>query len=146
MAKSKLISINPINGKRHQIPTGSDKKSIEKFVSQNKGKEIVVVQGLGFVGAVMSLICANALTKEYAVIGVDVLNEKNYWKIASINEGVFPIIASDPKIIEFFERAKSKNNFYATFDSYAYSVADIIIIDINIFSFSCNKIYSWFIF
>lgn len=39
---------------------------------------MVVVQGLGFVGAVMSLVCANALTDEYAVIGVDLANENTY--------------------------------------------------------------------
>ena len=36
---------------------------------------MIVVQGLGFVGAVMSLVCANAVTEEYAVIGVDLANE-----------------------------------------------------------------------
>ena len=132
MAISNSISINPINKKKYPIPSGNDRKSIDQFLVRNKGKEIVVVQGLGFVGAVMSLICANALTKEYAVIGVDLLNETNYWKIASINEGVFPIIASDPKIEEYFEITKSKNNLYATYDSYAYAVADIIIVDINL--------------
>jgi nucleotide sugar dehydrogenase len=127
-----MISINPVNGKQYQIPTGNDQKAIDQFLAQNKNKAIVVVQGLGFVGAVMSLICANALTKEYAVIGVDILDEKNYWKIASINEGVFPIVASDPKIDDYFEKSKSKNNFYATYDSYAYSVADVIVVDINL--------------
>jgi hypothetical protein len=29
------------------------------------------------VGAVMALVCANALTEEYAVIGVDLANEEN---------------------------------------------------------------------
>ena len=132
MINSGNISINPINGKKYQLPIGSDQQAIDQFILRNKGKDIVVVQGLGFVGAVMSLICSNALTKEYAVIGVDILNEKNYWKIASINEGVFPILASDPKILEFFEKAKAKQNFIATYDSYAYSVADIIIVDINL--------------
>ena len=132
MTISNAISINPINGKKHHLPTDNDQKSIDDFLARNEGKEIVVVQGLGFVGAIMSLICSNALTKEYAVIGVDLLNENNYWKIASINEGVFPIIASDPKIDEYFEIAKSKKNLYATYDSYAYTVADIIIVDINL--------------
>ena len=44
----------------------------------------VCIQGLGFVGAVMSLVCANAITKEYAVIGVDLPNKDTYWKIKSI--------------------------------------------------------------
>ena len=71
-------------------------------------------QGLVFVGAVMSLVCANALTEEYAVIGVDLANENTYWKIKSINDGIFPLIADDPKIAEFFDSAKAKGNFLAT--------------------------------
>ena len=74
-------------------------------------KRVVVVQGLGFVGAVMSLVCANALEEDYAVIGVDLANEENYWKIKSINDGEFPLIADDPKIAEFFDSAKTKGNF-----------------------------------
>ena len=57
----------------------------------------MVVQGLGFVGAVMSLVCANALTEEYAVIGVDLANENTYWKIKSINDGIFPLLQMIPK-------------------------------------------------
>jgi hypothetical protein len=37
----------------------------------------------GFVGAVMSIVCANAITEEYAVIGVDLANENTFWKIKS---------------------------------------------------------------
>ena len=93
------LSINVITQEAYQIPDSlDDSKTIEDFLFRNKGKKVVVVQGLGFVGAVMSLVCANALTEEYAVIGVDLANENTYWKIKSINEGVFPLIADDPKI------------------------------------------------
>ena len=34
---------------------------IDKFINSNSGKKIVVVQGLGFVGAVMAIVCANVL-------------------------------------------------------------------------------------
>lgn len=125
-------SKSQLTDKLYPIPSGNDSVNIDKFLLQNRGKKVVVVQGLGFVGAVMSLICANALTEEYAVIGVDLANENTYWKIASINDEIFPIIASDPKITEFFEKIKLKGNFYATYDSYAYSIADIIIVDINL--------------
>ena len=126
-------SINPFSNKEIKIPsTLDDREFIDEFLIKNSGKKVVVVQGLGFVGAVMSLVCANALTAEYAVIGVDLANSDNYWKIKSINDGVFPIVASDPKIEEFFDISKKKKNFYATFDSYAYSKADIIIVDINL--------------
>ena len=62
-----------------------DKDKINSFLKNHVGKKVVVVQGLGFVGAVMSLVCANALNEEYAVIGIDLANETNYWKIKSIN-------------------------------------------------------------
>ncbi len=126
-------SESPITKVRYQIPEIlSDKETINHFVEKNANKKVVVVQGLGFVGAVMSIVVANALTEEYAVIGVDIPNENNYWKIQSINEGIFPVIASDPKINLFFENSRKKENFLATYDSYAYSKADVVIVDINL--------------
>ena len=50
-----------------------DKENIDNFLNKNKGKKVVVVQGLGFVGSVMSLVCANAsrraLSCHYARVG-----------------------------------------------------------------------------
>ena len=126
-------STNPLTQETYEIPEGfEDANNIENFLKRNTGKKVVVVQGLGFVGAVMSLVCANALTEEYAVIGVDLANEKTYWKIKSINDGVFPLIADDPKIPEFFNKSIDKGNFIATYDPVAYSYADVIIVDINL--------------
>lgn len=126
-------SLSLITGKKYIIPELlDDKKNINLFLEKNANKKVIVVQGLGFVGAVMSLVCANSEKEEYAVIGVDLANNDNYWKIKSINEGIFPINASDPKIEQFFLNSKKNNNFYATFDPYAYSIADYIIIDINL--------------
>ena len=110
----------------------NDSKNIDIFLAQHKKKKVIVVQGLGFVGAVMSLVCANALEKDYAVIGIDIPSEDSFWKIKSINDGVFPLVAEDPKIDEFFENSKKNKNFYATYDSYAYQFADIVIVDINL--------------
>lgn len=91
-----------------------------------------MVQGLGFVGSVMGLVVANALTEEYAVIGIDLPTPGSYWKIRSINEGVFPVVASDPKIELYYKNALQKQNYYASFDAYAYSKADVIVVDINL--------------
>ncbi len=133
MEKILEVSINPNNGKKYILPENrKDEKGIDSFLSQHLDKKVIVVQGLGFVGAVMSIVCANALTEEYAVIGVDLLREETYWKIKAINEGQFPIVASDPKIEIFFQNSVAKGNFYATFDSYAYSKADVVIVDINL--------------
>jgi len=127
------FSINPLTQVSYEIPKILDhSKDINDFLSAHKGKKVIVVQGLGFVGAVMSLVCANALTDEYAVIGVDIANENTYWKIKSINDGIFPLIADDPKIAEFFDNAKAKGNLLATYDPIAYQYADVIIVDINL--------------
>lgn len=127
------ISKSPVTGKEYDIPSAlDDKAGIDAFIALHPGKKVVVVQGLGFVGSVMGLVVANALTEEYAVIGIDLPTPGSYWKIRSINEGVFPVIASDPKIEQYYQNALKKRNYYATYDSYAYSKADVVVVDINL--------------
>lgn len=128
-----LYSVSSINQKEYLIPNDlDDSLAIEDFLSKNKDKKVIVVQGLGFVGAVMALVCANALTEEYAVIGIDLPNEGSFWKIKSINEGIFPVIADDPNIEIFFKKAIKKGNLFATYDSSAFKYADVVIVDINL--------------
>ena len=94
-------SINPLNGKSYLIPDFiDDTHEIDKFILSNN-KPVVAVQGLGFVGAVMSLVCANALDGDYAVIGVDLPRKDTLWKIKSINDGIFPLVTVDPTKAEF---------------------------------------------
>jgi len=122
-----------LTGKTYLVPENiDDSERINSFLNLNKGKKIIVVQGLGFVGAVMSIVCANALHEEYAVIGIDLPSPESYWKICSINEGIFPIISADNKVEEYFQNSIKKNNFYATFDTYAFTKADVVIVDINL--------------
>lgn len=126
-------SVSPLTGREYIIPShSSDKEEINEFIALHPGKKVVVVQGLGFVGSVMSLVVANALTEEYAVMGIDLPTPASWWKIQSINEGIFPVIADDPKIGQFYNKAREKKNLYATFDPYAYSKADVIVVDINL--------------
>ena len=127
------VSKSPVTGKEYEIPADKqDKAGIDAFIALHPGKKVVVVQGLGFVGSVMGLVVANALTEEYAVICIDLPTPGSYWKIRSINEGVFPVIASDPKIELYYQNALQKKNYYASFDAYAYSKADVIVVDINL--------------
>jgi UDP-N-acetyl-D-glucosamine dehydrogenase len=131
--ETKQQSISPLTGKQYAIPSQiDDKTGIDAFIAQHPGKKVVVVQGLGFVGAVMALVVSNALTEEYAVIGIDLPTPFSYWKIQSINEGAFPVVADDPKIELFYKKSREKKNLYATCDPYAYSKADTIIVDINL--------------
>ena len=127
-----MYSINPLTKMKYLIPSSNDRINIDKFLQKHLGKKVIVVQGLGFVGAVMSLVCANSNSEDYAVIGVDLANENNFWKIKSINNGVFPIVASDPKIEEYYQKSIKKGNFLATYDTSAFSHASVIIVDINL--------------
>tara|TARA_Y100000310_G_scaffold233617_1_gene236497 strand:+ start:30 stop:428 length:399 start_codon:yes stop_codon:yes gene_type:complete len=108
------------------------KSKLSEFITSHSENIVVVVQGLGFVGSVMSLVCANAIKGDYAVIGVDLPNEHGKKIINDLNNGIFPLIAEDPKIDEFFNNTFEKENFFATTETDAYKVADVIIVDINL--------------
>jgi nucleotide sugar dehydrogenase len=128
-----MISRNPVTGAEYEMPASSDDRAgIDAFLARHPGKPVVVVQGLGFVGAVMALVCANALSAEYAVIGVDLFSQDSWWRVQSLRDGVFPLTAADPKIPEFHGRAVAQGNFYATTDPYAYSRADVVVVDVNL--------------
>ena len=95
-------SISPA-GESFLLPSKSDYESelnrIEELVHQarNKKKEIVVVMGLGFVGAVMAAIVAD--TKDAKgknskfVIGCQRPSSRSLWKIPLINRGESPVKA-----------------------------------------------------
>jgi nucleotide sugar dehydrogenase len=106
--------------------------SLKDFIEAHLGVSIVLIQGLGFVGSVMSLVVANAINENYAVIGIEQDTEAGRKIADSLNNGIFPIKADDPKIAEYFDAARRRNNFYATVDVAAYAVADVIIVDINL--------------
>ena len=126
-----LFSKDLNNNEEIPIPKPLDDKSnIKSFLNKNKNKEVVVVQGLGFVGAVMSIVVSNSEKKNYAVIGVD--RKQNIDIIENINNGIFPIKSSDPKIEEYFQKSIEKENFFATYDTSSYSYASVIIVDINL--------------
>lgn len=125
-------SKSSLTGVEYKIPNETEDKFLNDFILKNKQKKFIAVQGLGFVGTAMSLVVANNDGADYAVIGVDQKTKNSYWKIAEINQGILPINSSDPLVGEYFENTKKNANFYATFDEKAYSVADVIIVDINL--------------
>ena len=127
-----IKSVSPITGKAYSMPIGSDTTGLSDFIKANQHKEIVAVQGLGFVGAAMSLVVANSDAAEYAVIGLDQKNSDSYWKIAEINLGHCPIISSDPLVLDLFKQSKNHKNFYATYDTDGFAFATVIIVDINL--------------
>jgi nucleotide sugar dehydrogenase len=106
--------------------------TLKRFFKTQHNVPIILVQGLGFVGSVMSLVVANAINGDYAVIGVDQDTEVGRKTVDSLNAGIFPITADDPKIGEYFENTRHRGNFYATVDISTYAVADVIIVDVNL--------------
>ncbi len=109
----------------------ADKKVVE-FATSHSQKPIVVVQGLGFVGAVMALVTATAPFEEYAVIGVDLPTEEGHRKVNALNNGKLPIESADPRVEELHEQVLSQGNFLATCSERAYDVADVVVIDVNL--------------
>ena len=79
--------------------TDEDKR-IESFVQAHR--KTVVVQGLGFVGTAMTAALVTAKDKKgdilYNVIGVELADEKNVWKIEKTNQGEPPVTSNDESI------------------------------------------------
>lgn len=111
-----------------------ENQKIDNFVSANKSRKTVVVQGVGFVGAAMLIALASAKDENdnllYNVIGLDL--KDNYEKIQSINDGNAPIITLDQRIADGYKNAKQNGNLFATYSEYAYQFADIVVVDINL--------------
>ena len=63
-------------------------------------------------------------------MGVDIPEMEE--RIKSLNQGIFPLVAEDPKIEIYFRNALLKGNFFATSNFKSFSYADIIIVDINL--------------
>ena len=135
-------SISP-DGEKFKLPGDADYKKeyarLKGLVDQQKkeGREIVVVMGLGFVGAVMAGVVADTVDKESGnptkfVIGMQRPSPRSYWKIPVINKGVSPIKAEDPEVAPMIERCvKEKKTMTASFTYDALSLADVLVVDVQ---------------
>ena len=95
----------------------------------------VIVQGLGFVGAVMSV--AVAIVKDskniplFSVIGLDQPTNSGKERIDKINLGIFPFKINDRKLDSCLEECVQSGNLVATDDKGSYGKADVVIVSIN---------------
>lgn len=102
-----------------------------------EGKEIVVVMGVGFVGAVMAAIVADTVDKATGrsnkfVIGCQRPSPRSYWKIPLLNRGEAPVKAEDPEVAPMIERCViQKKTLTATFNSDVLSLADCVVVDVQ---------------
>jgi nucleotide sugar dehydrogenase len=102
-----------------------------------KGREIVVVMGVGFVGAVMAGVIADAVDRKTGepgkfVIGMQRPSSRSYWKIPYLNRGVAPVEAEDPEVAPLIRRCVlEKKTLTATFTYDALKLADVVVVDVQ---------------
>ena len=135
-------SISPA-GEKFDIPEKD--KHAEEFervaslaeAARNEGKEIVVVMGVGFVGAVMAAIVADTVDKQSGlpgkfVIGCQRPSVRSYWKIPLLNQGVSPVKAEDPEVEPMIARCVlDKKTLIATYNSDCLKLADCVVVDVQ---------------
>jgi UDP-N-acetyl-D-glucosamine dehydrogenase len=137
-----LVSVCPA-GEVFPLPTEADYaeefSALQKVVQaqRKKGREVVVVMGLGFVGAVMAAVVADATDRDTGkptkfVIGMQRPSTRSFWKIRYINRGLPPVEAEDPQVSELIGRCvKEKHTLAATYTYDALSLADVVVVDVQ---------------
>ena len=135
-------SMNP-EGEKFQLPSQEDYakelKRVESLAeaARKEGKEIVVVMGVGFVGAVMAAIIADTVDKKTGksskfVIGCQRPSTRSYWKIPMLNEGRSPVKAEDPEVDPMIKRCVlEKKTLIATYNSDCLKLADCVVVDVQ---------------
>ena len=136
------LSISPA-GEGFALPAAADYAvefaRIQKLAdtARAEGKEIVVVMGVGFVGAVMAAIIADTVDKKSGksskmVIGCQRPSGRSYWKIPLLNRGISPVKAEDPEVDPMIERCVNrKKTLTATYNSDCLKLADCVVVDVQ---------------
>lgn len=136
------VSISP-DGEFFPLPTEKDHieefNRLKKIVKEQrlKGREIVVVMGVGFVGAVMAAVVADSVDKKTGkpnkfVIGMQRPSPRSFWKIPYLNRGEAPVKAEDPEVVPMVARCvKEKKTLMATYTYDILSLADVVVVDVQ---------------
>jgi len=135
-------SISP-DGEKFTLPQPADYAAeferLQRIVADQRkmGREIVVVVGVGFVGAVMAAVVADTVDKKTGkpskfVIGMQRPSPRSFWKIACLNRGVSPVKAEDPEVNVIIPRCvKEKGTLIATYTQDALKLADVVVVDVQ---------------
>jgi len=134
-------SVSPA-GEKFPIPRKEDYAAelarLKRQVSRarKEGKEIVVVMGVGFVGAVMAAIVADSEDNKGRpgkfVIGCQRPSARSYWKIPLLNRGQSPVKAEDPEVDRMIARCvQDKKTLIATYNSDCLKLADCVVVDVQ---------------
>jgi len=119
-------SVSPA-GEKFAIPQqdeyAGEFQRVESLVqaARDEGKEIVVVMGVGFVGAVMA-----------AIVGCQRPSVRSCWKIPLLNQGVSPVKAEDPEVEPMIARCvRDKKTLIGTYNSDCLKLADCVVVDVQ---------------
>ena len=138
---SSFFSVSP-EGEQFPLPAEEDYKAefqrLQTLAEAErlKGREIVVVLGMGFVGAVMAAVIAdstdeNGESKKF-VIGMQRPSTRSFWKIALLNRGLAPMKSEDPEVPEIINRCVvAKKTLTASFTYEALKLADVVVVDVQ---------------
>ena len=137
----KQYSISP-DGEKFQLPEPDDYtkeyRRLEHMAQEQRelGREIVVVMGVGFVGAVMAAVVADSEDENHNpikfVIGMQRPSTRSYWKIPLLNQGLPPVQAEDPEVAPMIHRCvNEKKTLTATFTYDALKFADVVVVDVQ---------------
>ena len=136
-----LVSVSP-DGESFPLPGEADyqleKERLTKLVAEQRalGRQIVVVMGIGFVGAVMAAVVADSVDEKdnsaKFVIGMQRPSSRSFWKIHYLNRGQAPVSAEDPEVELCIARCvQEKKNLVASFSYEALSLADVVVVDVQ---------------
>jgi UDP-N-acetyl-D-glucosamine dehydrogenase len=150
-------SVSP-DGQNFPLPTEEDYeteferlKGLAEF-HHNQGREIVVVVGMGFVGAVMAAVVADSTDASgnpgKFVIGMQRPSPRSYWKIPYIIRGLSPMKSEDPEVPEIIHRCvNEKKTLTASYTYKALSLADAVVVDVqcDFIKESLNDVHSGYV-
>jgi nucleotide sugar dehydrogenase len=129
-------------GEKFPLPEEEDYlrefERLEEVVKNQRasGREIVLVMGLGFVGAVMAAVVADATDERgnptKFVIGMQRPSTRSFWKIPLLNHGISPVSSEDPEVPLLIDRCvNEKKTLTATFTYDALKLADVVVVDVQ---------------
>jgi nucleotide sugar dehydrogenase len=130
-------------GERFPLPTAEDYaregERLQRLAATHRaqGREVVVVMGIGFVGAVMAGVVADSVNKKTGRPGKFVLamqrpSARSYWKIPYIQRGLSPVQSEDPEVETIIRRSVlEKQTLSATFSYDALELADVVVVDVQ---------------
>jgi UDP-N-acetyl-D-glucosamine dehydrogenase len=139
---SQQLSVSP-EGEKFPLPAADQYPAefarLKKLTDQQRaeGREIVVVVGVGFVGAVMAAVVADSRDKKTGkhnkfVIGMQRPSTRSFWKIELLNRGVSPVKAEDPEVDPLIARCVKENKtLVATYTPEALKLADVVVVDVQ---------------